>query len=400
MPEHQENPTIDTGDRRPSHDLVDLGTLGVVENEVITAAALRLTLRGLIAATNLPEDQAEALSQWTRSQNLHDTSDRAADMSLSPWLKAATSAFIVQPDLHHLANLSIGIAYMRERGRRLGPTTDPASIAFIWRLIQSALTISHSFFKASRSSQGFFFVPLCSLLKDGKIEELWRLHVWLPDGTRGSPGFEANIHGHDRFAQSWILAGESKNHLWSVEPAQDAELATHAEYQVVWDDGKTSNTDYKTHQVSSTIRNCEKFVTVKHLKTEVKSRDMSYVVPETACHSSEVAPEVACATLFFFDAFRGTNPQAPILGPKDGVSFTQIRDPTGNTPAVLTEIVEIIRKWEMLLEEGKRLDQRGQSEQATSLFRNALELCQSAANFPNAPLYKSMVLRELNISPS
>jgi hypothetical protein len=70
-------------------------------------------------------------------------------------------------------------------------------------------------FKVSRSSQGFYAVPLWSQMKDGDIEELFRLHVWIPDGKERIS--DSNIHTHQAFAQGWILTGQGTNHFYEIE---------------------------------------------------------------------------------------------------------------------------------------------------------------------------------------
>lgn len=84
-------------------------------------------------------------------------------------------------------------------------TVRAVDLAFVWYLICDALSSTLIPYTISRSSQGFLAVPLWSLIKDGNIDELFRFHVWQPDGSRGTP--EIAIHKHQSFIQSWILAG-------------------------------------------------------------------------------------------------------------------------------------------------------------------------------------------------
>ncbi|EFQ34375.1 uncharacterized protein GLRG_09519 [Colletotrichum graminicola M1.001] len=196
-------------------------------------------------------------------------------------------------------------------------------------------------FTAARSAQGFLSVALCSLVKDGRIDELFRLHVWLPDGKRGNPDFK--LHSHQPFAQSWILAGEGEDHTWEVEPVEDPTEATHAGYVLAWDDGKGQNSTYKTHQSSSTVRNTGSLFRAMETQSEVHCRDSTYTVPAAAFHTSEVAADALHATLFFFDSHRGFVKDAGVLGPKHGDAFTQLRDPAGISPRELVEAVETAR---------------------------------------------------------
>jgi hypothetical protein len=179
-------------------------------------------------------------------------------------------------------------------------------------------------------------------MKDGNIDELFRLHVWLPDGNRGVANLE--IHAHQPFAHSWILTGEGKDHTYAVQPA-DANSATHAEFGVAWSDstGKESSKTYQTHQKSSNVVNTGKLVNVVPKTSTVHSRNTNYTIPAGVFHKSEVTPDSLHATLFFFDSHRGFQQIAPVLGPIDAKKYTQERDPAGITPAALVEKVELIR---------------------------------------------------------
>jgi hypothetical protein len=65
-------------------------------------------------------------------------------------------------------------------------------------------------------------------VEKGDIEMLFRLHVWLPDGQQGAPGF--GIHSHQPFAQSWVLAGECTKHQWAAKSVGTREEASHSRY--------------------------------------------------------------------------------------------------------------------------------------------------------------------------
>ena len=147
--------------------------------------------------------------------------------------------------------------------RRRLTTTDLTSA---WSLIRGALTsllLTRPLCSTSRSAQGFLTVPLCSLLKDGNIDELFRLHAWLPDRQRGNP--ELAIHSHQPFGQSWILAGI--HYSYKVAPAPGPEVATHAEHVIAWDDSKKLDSTYKAHQTSCTVKNTQTLVCLGNPRT-------------------------------------------------------------------------------------------------------------------------------------
>ncbi|KAF6808522.1 hypothetical protein CSOJ01_07471 [Colletotrichum sojae] len=248
----------------------------------------------------------------------------------------------------HIASLAIAISHIRESCRQNQPLSQEDTNN-LWTTIYNALTsqsLSCPLFAASRSAQGLLAVPLCSLLKDGSIDELIRLHVWMPDGKRGNPDFA--LHSHQPFAQSWILAGEGLDHAFDVERVDEG--ATHAGYALAWDDGKGRDSSYKTHQAYSVVRNTGELFRATEVATERHVRGDSYSVPAAAYHATEVAVDELHATLFFFDSYRGFVKDAGVLGPKNGESYKQLRDPAGITPAELARAVEAVRKQEMMVD--------------------------------------------------
>lgn len=305
-----------------------------------------------------------------------------------------------EEDSRQLASLALGVAFLREKCRQAQGATiaavTAADLTLVWGLIHGVLTsllLTRPLCSAVRGAQGFVAVPLCSSMKDGSIDELFRLHVWLPDGQRGNPEFA--IHSHQSFAQSWILAGEGKDHSYKVEPAAGPAVATHAEYALAWNDGKDLGTTYKTHQTHSIVVNTETLVCATQTESAVHIRNMSYSVPEAAFHKTEVLPHIIHATLFFFDSHRGFVKDARVLGPKEAESSIQLRDPAGVTPAALASIVDTVRSWEIFMARREQHAHRAEWEHALRAFNSALYLCESVQNFPNATYYRHLVLGEL-----
>jgi hypothetical protein len=102
-----------------------------------------------------------------------------------------------------------------------------------------------------RSSQGFYSVPLWSHNQDGNIDQLFRLHVWIPDDHEQRIP-ESNIHTHQVFGQGWILTSQGSDHIYEIEPA-DEKPATHAEYSISWSgaNSSSSNKAAQQHQAST-----------------------------------------------------------------------------------------------------------------------------------------------------
>lgn len=214
----------------------------------------------------------------------------------------------------------------------------PTYLDLIWDFICGALTVlsdSRLQYTASRSAQGFLAVPLCSLVEDGQIDELIRLHVWLPDSQRGKA--ELAIHACQPFAQSWVLSGHGTDYRYEVERADDINLAMHAECVTQWSDSKQASSAYKTHQTSSTVTTTAKLVRVTQSSSEVHTRNISYSIPAGISHKSVVPGNVLQATLFYFDAQCDFFKDASVLGPNDGQSYTQLRALADITPLDLVQ---------------------------------------------------------------
>jgi hypothetical protein len=138
--------------------------------------------------------------------------------------------------------------------------------------------------------------------------------------------------------------------------SSDSPNATHAKYALAWTaaDDTSTRAMFMTHQQSSTIRNTGKLVKLQLKGRMMHSRDMSYSIPCNTYHESIVSSGLVHATLFVFDSSRGYAADAPVLGPKEGTEFTQVRETPGITAAKLAEIVESTR----IAEAGKRSETR------------------------------------------
>ncbi|UQC91517.1 uncharacterized protein CLUP02_17053 [Colletotrichum lupini] len=307
------------------------------------------SLTGVAQATKAASDEIDTIKQLLSPGNEgSETKTKSASLSFQDW------QVIIQQNVTgmagaavHIALVAVAVSLLRETARQNQPATAD-DISQCWAIIRDALTStsSRTLFTASRSAQGFLSVPLCSLVKDGSIDELIRLHVWMPDGKRGNPDF--HLHSHQPFAQSWVLAGQGVDHSYQVDPVEEPEEATHAGYALAWNDGKGADTVYKTHQASSTVQNTGKLFRARKIHSETHARGSTYTVPAAEFHVSEVAPDALHATIFFFDSHRGFVKDAGVLGPKDGDSFTQLRDPAGVMPAELAEAVNQARLREAL----------------------------------------------------
>ncbi|KAL8724556.1 MAG: hypothetical protein Q9166_007884 [cf. Caloplaca sp. 2 TL-2023] len=332
-------------------------------------------LKGVAAATEASEQHIKAAEGWfdsveNRIDVLSNLEDRADAISRIP----------SPVEVQQLLGVALAVAFLRETSRRrLSVSGKELDIA--WRLIHRALTHSQqtqALFGIFRSAQGFLVVPLCSLLKDGNIDELFRLHVWMPDGHA--------VHSHQSFAQSWILAGEGTDHRSDVQAVTDSSSATHAKYALAWNRRSTWSTSYETHLFSSTVKSTHRLVYPKRIQTELYPRDDTYSIPAATFHRTEVEPNAVHARLFFFDSHQGFDKDAGVLGPKDAEISDQIRDPDGLTAFSLAETVDVIRTYERHMGRGQRHSDRAEFEQALREFDIALNIIQSA-NVPTSLAY-------------
>ncbi|KAM7190470.1 hypothetical protein V8F33_009453 [Rhypophila sp. PSN 637] len=356
------------------------------------------TLPGVIAAARAPEETA-ALA--TKLMTNASSNSNHPLQTIQEWYTAVDTVSTetggelpeaTEPQATHLANLTLAVTFVRLKSRQDIPIS-PDELGYIWKLIHHALTSSStgSLFSASRSAQGFLTVPLCSLLNGKDIDQLFRLHVWLPDGNRGNPDFA--VHSHQPYIQAWILAGEGTDHSFKVEPTSDPDKATHAEYTLSWkpssaqnnpsNDKSSNDNSYKTHQASSTAMNTGNLVHAECTASTVHARDTSYSVPAGQHHQSEISPTAFHATLCFFDSARGFIRDAPALGPiKNTISHTQPRDPGNSTPSSLATQVQNVRFWEDLIAQGQNHARRAELEEGLRCYNTAMATC-SDSQFPN-----------------
>ncbi|KAH6645690.1 hypothetical protein BKA67DRAFT_527061 [Truncatella angustata] len=221
-------------------------------------------------------------------------------------------------------------------------------VSFLWKLVYDALTTDHFHFPTSSSAQGFLTVTICRHIVEGKLQELWRLHVWLPGGDPGHEGF--SIHKHNAFGQSRFVAGQGTNHVWSIEEdakaeqkedTQKGDLIPLSKYRLEWTDTNGSSTAYKTNQTSSTVINTGKLVVARRLESTSHSSGMCYTIGEDEYHSSAVSKDRISATLFVFNSSRGhNNDEETIIGPRDQEKSTFVRCVADKTAKELCILVE------------------------------------------------------------
>lgn len=363
--------------------------------QLIAIDVLKSTFRGVVVATKSPSLEPE-FNTWVDQRSKHpspvpqadgeDAVPFAATWCIEAWTQAAASE-IQDKDLRDLAILAIVIASMRTKVREQS-IVSPEHLEAVWfwvdELVTRLSTSTVAALTVSRSAQGFLAVPLCSLLIDGRIDELWRFHFWLPDGQRPDLSKGWGIHSHQAFAQSWILAGEGEDVQYRSEAVSRREEASHAVFSLAWTDASGSGSTYKTHQTQSTVVNTGSYVRVNEAKRTVHRSGSTYTVPAATFHSTTVDPDAIHATLFVFDSKRGFVQDAPVLGPAEEKSSTQIREAAGTTALVITQMTAILRSIEKLLPEAEAYFLSSNLEDALQTYERALHLCQKLSHVPAA----------------
>ncbi|KAL8863871.1 MAG: hypothetical protein Q9198_010272, partial [Flavoplaca austrocitrina] len=219
----------------------------------------------------------------------------------------------------------------------------------------------------------------------------------MPDGQRGEPEFA--IHSHQSFAQSWVLAGQGTHRGYEVQVVNDPLLATHAEYALVWNDGKATSTSYKTDQVSSTVKNTHKFVCAKPIRSDIHTRDDTYTIPAATLYTTEVELDEFHATIVYFDSHRGFEPNARrVLGPKDAEFSTQIRDTNGLTAGILAETTNVLRSYERHMRQGQQHLDRSEWEYALKEYDIALSAIRSANLSDGLAHYAHLTLGDFGVA--
>ncbi|UKZ75830.1 hypothetical protein TrVFT333_003524 [Trichoderma virens FT-333] len=360
-------------------------------------------LGGVATASKAPVDIVEQTRQWFHqiasrddlSRNCAQEAEKTFPFGVESWFWALSQWPPGYGDgASALASLTIAVTTLREHSRR-NVIVSKTKLTRLWETILEALNcpVLQDTWVPSRSAQGFLAVPICSITQDGEIDELIRLHVWLPDGNRGNPDF--SIHSHQPFAQSWILAGEGTDHQYEAYRVAQTADATHMEFGLSWNAGNGLSRSYSTHQHSSVVAPTGKLVRTREVDRNIHRRNDSYTIPAGVFHSSQVLPDLLHATLFYFDSSRGFVRDAPILGPIKGDAFTQIRDPAGETPKSLASYVQLIRSWETHMEEGREYARKAEWERSLRAFTSGLSLCESPQVFRNVKRYRGLVFGEL-----
>ncbi|EIW58108.1 uncharacterized protein TRAVEDRAFT_37165 [Trametes versicolor FP-101664 SS1] len=278
--------------------------------------------------------------------------------------------------LENLANLVLGVALLLQQSRDASADAPahpvPSSTnTRIWDLIRDAVADGSLGVVPKRTAHGFFAVPLCSRLDaEGHVTALVSLHVWLADGERSKQ--DLNAYSYQSTARSWVLAGRGTHHVHE---------ATHVAYDTAGSGGGEENrrTGHETHRKPSFVENKSVIICGKEMRAEVYMRDMSYAVPANSYHRTEVDPEEIYATLFHLDGPDGAVGDARALGPTNSAECIseQTHRPGEYTAARFVNVVDTLRRFELLIQEGRQRAGEAEWEPAQRAIRDAIDVCSS-----------------------
>ena len=238
------------------------------------------------------------------------------------------------PDVAHrsMARRAIVVGLLRSLARPEDTgIRAPTDVRPLWRLLQPALDVSSGIpLSATLGSQGFYVIPLFSLVRHGRIEELLRLHVWPGETTEGAPAALSaedhadsfsgtagpfSVHSHQPYATSWVLSGGVRNCVYCVRewPSGSPGPKSHNIFRVAWD----GDSSYSLGHRQSSLRNTQLPVSVALDNVALFRAGHSYVVPAGEFHSTAAlgTRPTPTATLFYFDATVGWLAKAGVVGP-------------------------------------------------------------------------------------
>jgi tetratricopeptide (TPR) repeat protein len=321
----------------------------------------------------------------------------------------------IEEGLRQCLNLTIALTFLVQSGRK-GIKLTQADLDLVWALVYGALMSSSIRFEVFRSALGYHSVPLWKHeQEDNNIDELFRLHVWIPDDHEKRTPI-SKIHTHQAFGQGWILTGLGTDYMYNIEPA-DETTATHTEFDIAWDKTKTQSGNkgvLAQQSAASTMTDKGKYVQAVPRNRRTHFRGTDYTVPAGKYHKLDVGPDELHATLFFFDSRRGFQQESPALGelnspaagtskPRPTTNGSTLKLPRAETTATarqLAKTVHCLRQWEDFSAQGSLHIRNAEWEKGLQALGKAENLCvaldkESHSPLKHAPRYKWAVQGEI-----
>ncbi|MFD4636495.1 hypothetical protein ACFWN2_04215 [Lentzea sp. NPDC058436] len=218
---------------------------------------------------------------------------------------------IAEPVERSVARCAVLTALLRGMRRNQDGAGQPSDARPLWTFVRAA--VDCSFRRAQVSSQGFYCVPLFSVVRQGQIEELLRLHIWPANGAAAEEetGGAFSVHSHQPHATSWVLTGGLHNRVHRVRQWPVATTRSQRLFAVSWD-GRRS---YSVAHRQSSLRDTGVPVSVVLDHEAMFTAGHSYTVPAGQFHETGRMDSSPVVTLFYFDARIGWFENAGVVGP-------------------------------------------------------------------------------------
>jgi hypothetical protein len=198
----------------------------------ITSSFFLDVLLGVCTATGLPEQTVERFRQCLSPPSSQISPSCSSSKSAVEenfqinsgakcWFSGQNDVlarFLSENDaeLRHLLNLGLVVTFLRE-SRQQSRIINRKDLTVLWDVVHNALISQFScpLSTISYRAEGFFIIPLCSLTgQNGDDDELYGLHIWLPENQRDPDSF---IHSYQAPFQSWVLVGGGQHSTFKVE---------------------------------------------------------------------------------------------------------------------------------------------------------------------------------------
>ncbi|KAF5486206.1 hypothetical protein CGCF413_v002072 [Colletotrichum fructicola] len=321
-------------------------------------------------------------------QNVKET---GAALTLHQWI-GRTQLISPRGFLRQYFNPALAVAFLR-KSRRQATQLSPDEIESIWSLVQGVLSQTSIISKVHRNVEGFVSITLWRMVKDGDAHESAQLEVWLPGDKRRNQKAPF-IFSHQQFARSWVLLGQARDYQYQVQEAQPT-TATHVRYEL-----SSSDTDGTRNETDGTSRNTATYINTGELfqaneiRSEIRSRHMTYRKDAGAFHRLDVDPDEMHVAFSFYDYSKDSQHTSSMLNPV-GEEYHQESDAETSTPAAIAVAIEAFRSWERFYQQGLAHTRGNELEEALLSHHSALAICDGKTDLPHATHYRYVVLAEL-----
>ncbi|KAJ4985129.1 hypothetical protein SVAN01_09356 [Stagonosporopsis vannaccii] len=315
---------------------------------------------------------------------------QAIDTSWTGWTTVAKRLDAHDPNLQPLVQVAVALAFLRDSARQ-EIAASREDLDQIWNTVKDVLQDDSLPWRVKHGADGSRTIALWCIIKDGRVEESLSLRIWLPDECRKE--LASAIHMRSRLAQGWVLAGESRNCLFTVMPAGSS--PTHTARTSLLRDYDHDHEDF--FGASGGVGEArgasghEGVVCLSETSVELHHRDDCYHIRNDDFHTLWVEPDAIYAELFLLGPGEDNATTTTVLKPFLSKGSAKPEQPAEALVPDIASLVVALRSWEHQQEVGSRFSDRGDWEEALRAYRTALHTCQNN-RWLNMPRYKHVTL--------